>query len=235
MSRAKTVAIKVINQCVGATLLWSAVAMIGGNPIRVQRSYFARSFARSNAVSAQTPNVGASTRPLTADRSHRSSSPIAQDYQVGALQEDFTGSLWVGSHQGLSRIDPETGRVIAEVAVPNRFIDAMSQDKVGRIWLGTPEGLVRVEPRINEITAQNYRLPSNRVLATLVDNRGFLWVGTDRGLAMISPDEGLLMTTLQALPGVSANTLGLAPDGNLWVGTLDGLVRVDTASAPLTG
>ena len=120
--------------------------MVGGNPWQVQ-------LQSSNRVNAQvqSPNIGTPSRPLTVERSQRSN-PIAEDYQVGALQEDFTGSLWVGSHQGLSRINPETGRVIAEVSVPNRFIDAMSQDKVGRIWLGTPEGLVRVEPRINEIT-----------------------------------------------------------------------------------
>ena len=158
-------------------------------------------------------NIGVPSRPLTQERSTRPN-PLAEDYKVGALQRDYTGSLWVGSRQGLSRINPETGVIMAKVAVPNRFIEAMAQDKVGRIWVGTPEGLIRVEPRINEVTAQNFRLPSNRVLATLVDQRGFLWVGTDRGLAMISPDEGLLMTTLQALPGVSANTLGLAPDGN---------------------
>lgn len=185
------------------------------------------------SAQVQRPSPDLSSGPLPPERSNQPN-PIAEDYQVGALQPDYTGSLWVGSHQGLVRIDPETGRILARVAVPNRFIDAMAQDNVGRILLGTPEGLVRVEPRLNEVTAQNFRLPSNRVLATLVDRRGFLWVGTDRGLAMVSPDEGLLMTTLQVLPGVSANTLGLAPDGNLWVGTLEGLVRVNTATAYVT-
>ena len=119
--------------------------------------------------SAHMPAVAQMRSPERSDRPD----PITQNYQVGALQADYTGSLWVGSHQGLARIDPETGRIQSQVAVPNRFIDAMTQDKVGRIWLGTPEGLVRVEPRINKITAQNFRLPSNRVLATLVDRRAF--------------------------------------------------------------
>ena len=206
------------------TFLWGSLALVSHAPIvkaQVQEP-----------LPNRAPNIGAPTRPLTGERSNRPD-PISQDYQVGALQADYTGSLWVGSHQGLSRINPETGKVQAKVSVPNPFIDAMAQDKVGRIWLGTPEGLIRVDPRINEITAQNFKLPSNRVLATVVDSRGFLWVGTDRGLAMISPDEGLLMTTLQALPGVSANTLTLDKKGNLWVGTLEGLVQIDTASAYL--
>ena len=206
----------------GAAFLWSGLAVPTAGIATLLTSYFGvispfRAQAQVRPSSANV-DIGVPSRPLTEERAVRTN-PIAEDYKVGALQRDFTGSLWVGSRQGLSRIDPETGRVMATVAIPNRFIDSMAQDKVGRIWLGTPEGLIRVEPRINEVTSQNFRLPSNRVLDTLIDQRGFLWVGTDRGLVMISPDEGLLMTTVQALPGVSANTLGLAPDGNLWVGT----------------
>ena len=36
----------------------------------------------------QAPNVGVPTRPLTVERSNRPN-PIAQDYQVGALQADY--------------------------------------------------------------------------------------------------------------------------------------------------
>ena len=93
----------------------------------------------------EAPNIGVPTRPLTGLSVSNRPDPIAsQNYQVGALQPGlYTGSLWVGSHQGLARINPETGQVQAKVAVPNPFVDAMAQDKVGRIWLGTPEGLVR--------------------------------------------------------------------------------------------
>ena len=90
--------------------------------------------------------------------------PLATDYRVTALQPDFTGDLWVGSWAGLARINPETGRVLQRVRLPSRTLQALAQDRVGRIWVGTFDGLVRVDPRTNAITAQNFQLPSNRVL-----------------------------------------------------------------------
>lgn len=158
---------------------------------------------------------------------------VTADYRISALQPDSKGALWVGSWQGLAKIDPKTGRILNRVSLPNTTVGALAQDRSGRIWVGTYEGLVRIDPRSGEITAQNFALPSNRVLSMLVDQRGYLWVGTDAGLALISPDQGLLMTTVKNLPGVSANALTLDPLGNLWVGTLNGLVQVNTASALL--
>jgi ligand-binding sensor domain-containing protein len=87
------------------------------------------------------------------------------DYRVNALQRDFTGNLWVGAWRGLSRIDPNTGKILARVSLPNTAIGAIAQDKVGRLWVGTYEGLKRVDLRTSEITAQNLFLPSKRVLS----------------------------------------------------------------------
>ncbi|HEY9763317.1 MAG TPA: two-component regulator propeller domain-containing protein, partial [Trichocoleus sp.] len=70
----------------------------------------------------------------------------AADYRVPALQPDYTGSLWVGSWQGLARISPQTGQVLARINLPSRTIGALAQDRVGRVWVGTYEGLIRVDP-----------------------------------------------------------------------------------------
>lgn len=169
--------------------------------------------------------------PLPDVRQQLEEEAVGADYRVSALQADNQGSLWVGSWQGLAKINAATGQILTRVSLPNTSIGAMVQDRNGRIWVGTYEGIARVDPKTGTITAQNFALPSNRVLSMLIDQRGFLWVGTDAGLAMISPDQGLLMTTIKNLPGVSANALALDAVGDLWVGTLDGLVQVDTASA----
>jgi ligand-binding sensor domain-containing protein len=71
----------------------------------------------------------------------------AESYRVTALQEDYTGSLWVGSWAGLTRIDPETGRIMARVRVPSNTIESLAMDKVGRIWVGTYDGLVQGRPQ----------------------------------------------------------------------------------------
>jgi len=171
--------------------------------------------------------------PLPDQRQSAEEQSIGTDYRISALQSDRQGGLWVGSWQGIAKINPATGQILRRVSLPNQVVGAIAQDKSGRIWVGTYTGLVRLDPRTGAITAQNFSLPSNRVLDLVVDRRGYLWVGTDAGLALISPDRGLLMTTLKNLPGVSANALTLDAVGNLWVGTLDGLVEVDTAKATI--
>jgi ligand-binding sensor domain-containing protein len=171
--------------------------------------------------------------PLPNQRQQVEEESIGTDYRISALHPDQRGGLWVGSWQGVAKINPATGQILDRVSVPNQIVGAIAQDKSGRIWVGTYTGLVRLDPQTGTITAQNFALPSNRVLDLLVDQRGYLWVGTDAGLALISPDRGLLMTTLKNLPGVSANALALDALGNLWVGTLDGLVEVDTAKATI--
>lgn len=170
--------------------------------------------------------------PLPDQRQQLEEQTVGVDKRVSALQLDSRNNgLWVGSWQGLAKINPSTGQISDRVSLPNQTVGSIAQDKSGRIWVGTYAGLSRVDPKTGTITAQNFALPSNRVLDLLVDQRGFLWVGTDAGLALISPDQGLLMTTVKNLPGVSANALALDALGNLWVGTLDGLVEIDTARA----
>ncbi|MDX2241088.1 MAG: two-component regulator propeller domain-containing protein [Leptolyngbyaceae cyanobacterium bins.302] len=172
--------------------------------------------------------------PLPDQRQQIEEQTVGVDRRVSALQLDSRNrSLWVGSWQGLAKLNPSTGQILDRVSLPNQTVGAITQDKSGRIWVGTYAGLSRVDPKTGIITAQNFALPSNQVLDLLIDQRGYLWVGTDAGLALISPDKGFLMTTIKNLPGVSANALALDPLGNLWVGTLDGLVEIDTAKATI--
>ena len=49
---------------------------------------------------------------------------IRVDYRISNLLGDPTGNLWVGSWRGLSRIDPNTGRVISRISLPNIIISA---------------------------------------------------------------------------------------------------------------
>lgn len=169
--------------------------------------------------------------PLPDQRQQIEEQTVGVDRRISALQPDRQGALWVGSWQGLAKINPTTGQILDRVSLPNTTVGAIAQDRSGRIWVGTYEGLSRIDPKTGTVTAQNFALPSNRVHDLVVDRRGYLWVGTDAGLALVSPDQGLLMTTVKNLPGVSANALAMDALGNLWVGTLDGVVEVNTATA----
>jgi len=103
------------------TLVFSSV---GGSSIGVSSVGAGAARAQETNNTPIYTDPPPTTDPLPSERPFEPN-PISQDFQVGALQQDFTGDLWVGSHQGLGRVDPETGQVLARVNVPNRFIDAM--------------------------------------------------------------------------------------------------------------
>ena len=102
--------------------------------------------------------------PLPTERLEVQQNSLTPDYRVSSLLPDRQGNLWVGTWQGLARMNPHTGVINTRVNLPNSIIGAVVQDKSQRIWVGTYEGLKRIDPNTAEITAQNFLLPSNRVL-----------------------------------------------------------------------
>ncbi|MCY7272978.1 MAG: transcriptional regulator, partial [Phormidesmis sp. CAN_BIN44] len=67
--------------------------------------------------------------PLPSQRQQEDRS-VSEDYRVSALQPDYQGNLWVGSWQGLAKINPNTGKILSRISIPNRTIGALAQDKV---------------------------------------------------------------------------------------------------------
>ena len=55
--------------------------------------------------------------------------------RVTSLLENWNGDLWVGSWQGLSRINPNTGEILKRIDLTNYNVEALAMDRVGRICI----------------------------------------------------------------------------------------------------
>jgi ligand-binding sensor domain-containing protein/signal transduction histidine kinase len=121
---------------------------------------------------------------------HPGESPEARS--VTALYEDHTGTVWVGTWDGLFRLEPSEGQVkfqAVDLGMPretgdDRLVETLLEDRQGVLWVGTRgSGLYRRWPdgRVEHYTAQ-HGLPSNRVHALLEDRDGRFWVATTGGL-----------------------------------------------------
>lgn len=69
---------------------------------------------------------------------------------IWAIHEDPTGTLWLGSDQGLTRLDPQTGdveHVTQQDGLPGSIVYAILEDEEHRLWLSTNHGLARVDDR----------------------------------------------------------------------------------------
>jgi ligand-binding sensor domain-containing protein/signal transduction histidine kinase len=68
---------------------------------------------------------------------------------IVAILEHASGDIWVGTTNGLNRLDPESGEVtyfLESDGLPSASIVGLLQDDHGRIWVSTLGGLSRFDP-----------------------------------------------------------------------------------------
>ncbi|MBB1088326.1 EAL domain-containing protein [Lysobacter sp. SG-8] len=146
------------------------------------------------------------------------------------------GQLWIGTGQGLERLEPATGRHTQVLALdPAALVGSARQslvaDRNGGIWYGNALGLFRVSPQGN-VQRVGDAVP---ILSLSMDHQGRVLVGRAGGLFTPGPDA----TTLQRLwpgdatppdmPGTPhVRAVVEAPDRQLWLALRDdGLLRLD--------
>lgn len=109
--------------------------------------------------------------------------------------------LWVGTQNGLNRIDLATRaveRIMADPlnpeALPAHMVKALLVDHQDRLWVGTyGGGLAVMTGRAADGTPRFHRfgladgLPHLNVDALEIDGAGMIWAATDDGLARIDP------------------------------------------------
>jgi len=91
--------------------------------------------------------------PLFRDCRHFSTSPstptsLSHD-RVWSIHEDGSGTLWVGTANGLNRFEPATqgfARYQAGEGFPSDSVSGILSDRQGALWLSTNRGLTRFDP-----------------------------------------------------------------------------------------
>ncbi len=182
------------------------------------------------------PETGSSTTYV-----HRAGDPatIAND-EVWAIAEDDSGSLWLGTNNGLDRFDPASGRVTAHHDTPraddtrdNAGVRALLIDRAGTLWVGDLSGLrflPRGGDRLVRVRPTDIGLRHDGVVALHEDALGTIWLGTyGGGLKRLDPKTGELATYKEFVSNV---LYGVQPDGEgrLWVSTNHGLARFDPST-----
>jgi signal transduction histidine kinase/ligand-binding sensor domain-containing protein len=148
---------------------------------------------------------------------------------VQALMCASDGSVWIGSTEGLSRI--ENGNQETSIKDPGRTHDSvLSFDEApdGTIWIGTSNGFSRFRNgELQNFGAQD-GLSQSIVFSVYQDREGSLWVGTKRGLNQFLDRRAIPFTTREGLPSNDTGPVFQDAEGKLWVGLLDaGLARLD--------
>ena len=170
------------------------------------------------------------------------------DNNVYSVYGDRSGTVWVGTREGLDRFDRETESFVHyrhDEANPrslsNKWVWPIMEDRSGALWVGTfGGGLDRFDRATGTFTRFRHSETDRRSLADdqmyslYQDRSGLIWVGTaNHGVDRFDP-ELAAFSHFQHDPGDAGSLSGdeikaIAVDraGIAWIGTTAGLNRFD--------
>ena len=162
---------------------------------------------------------------------------------VWNMVEDREGRIWVGTNDGLNRLDPKREvfrRYMADVERSDGLTDSGIEDLLvdtsGNLWVATGNGLNRYLPESDSFKRYLFTTDTIRRTRTPVQSRdGTIWLGVQDTLYKY--DASLDDFIGIRLPGdkPAANAIRLIyenPQGELWIGTqINGAFRFDPVSA----
>jgi len=179
---------------------------------------------------------------------------ILQNNIVSAIYEDKEAILWIGSQEGISRVDRKTGKSQEFSYNKKRFplhrIRSIIEDNQQRLWIGSHNGLFCFDKRSNKFIddynpelyksiVKNHFLDNNYVRSLLLQNN-ILWIASYNGLVKYN-----LLTNKFIVYQNNKNdsttinhdqvwSLYLDKFDNLWVGTRKGLNLFDQKTESFT-
>jgi len=169
--------------------------------------------------------------------------------KVYSILRDSKGSLWIGTFDGLNKLEEETGRFLHfknDPADPNsisdNFVWPIYEDSRGILWVGTVRGgLCKFDPQSNSFI--NYKndpadptsLNDNYIFSIYEDRSGVIWIGTNTGgLNYFHPSSQVFehyVNNAENKNSLSDNdviAMNVDTDGVYWIGTRNaGLDKFD--------
>ncbi|WP_316633080.1 two-component regulator propeller domain-containing protein [uncultured Flavobacterium sp.] len=165
------------------------------------------------------------------------------------------GSLWIGTQDGLSILNPYTYKFINYQHDPTQLnslsqnsIHDIFQDKNGSVWMATYFGGVNVVYSVNtpftvyQNTIAKNSISSNIISAIVEDRKQNLWIGTEAGgLNYFDRNSQQFITYKNSITNknsLSSNlvkAIAIDKNQNLWIGTaLGGLNFFDPKTSNFT-
>ncbi len=115
---------------------------------------------------------------------------------VYSLFEDNRGILWIGTSQGLKKMNRSTKEITifdADRGLPGNQIWSIRGDKMGDLWISTNHGLSKMDVETNTFTNfySSDGLQGNEFSrgASLISEAGELYFGGVNGITHFKPDE----------------------------------------------
>ena len=160
--------------------------------------------------------------------------------RVFALLADRRGTLWVGTDQGLNRLDRPAGQAAAFLrydanaasspALIDHRVSALYEDAAGQLWIGSLPGISVFDATRQSIAHyyhryRTYRYGWGEPIAMLEDRAGRIWISTHAELMRFEPGTrsfSYFRHDPLAQQGINSNVptaLFRDRSGVMWIGT----------------
>lgn len=157
--------------------------------------------------------------------------PVVPQIAVTALARDSSGTAWIGTPNGLLRLEGRNGKESVAVVQAGREVTSLACDRLGVMWIGTTRGLF-YHPPIASRRWQLERLAryvqSQWIRCIHLDDDNTAWLGTaEIGVVHFSPD-GMISPINEAngLAGNVINAIVRDSESNIWIATSAGLSKL---------
>src|SRR5690606_38006308 len=133
---------------------------------------------------------------------------LSNDF-VRAIAEDHSGTIWVGTNDGISLVNGDTVWAASfNGSLPSPMVVSLHSDRSGRMWIGTVGGLAYTDDDLSSMQVWEVVLGNEVTLSLHESDDETVWVGTrDAGLANNAGDtvttygraDGLLTDEVHAV------------------------------------
>jgi len=161
--------------------------------------------------------------------------------EILSILEDRSGGLFSGTfHQGLQRIDAETGKLSSYVRsrepsnLAKNPITRLLFDHQGTLWAATYGGVSRFDRATgNFVTYTPEQQNTIQYQEIQEDSKGILWLGAQSGLHRFDPQTREFTIyehdpdDPRSLSDNRVNSVHFDRAGNMWIGTQNGLDEFD--------
>ncbi|HVQ54044.1 MAG TPA: diguanylate cyclase [Thermoanaerobaculia bacterium] len=145
------------------------------------------------------------------------------------------GALWVGTEQGLNRLDPVSGEIRrfgVEDGLGGNTVATLAAGADGSVWIGSwPGGVARLMPdgKLRRYSAEDAAPEQFRVAAIHVREDGEVWFGAVEGLYRLpAGSKGTVLEHVALGREKPDNVRGFAEDpaGTLYAASKQGILRL---------
>ncbi len=144
---------------------------------------------------------------------------------VGAIARGPSGSVWVGTYDGLYRFDGQQFHL--DPRVPKGIVSALHVDRDGVLWATVSErGLLRL---VGDQPPQIVPVPGvggGDFRAIIEDREGSLWLATAHGLVLLRRGPILTYSLSEGLSGKPSEVVLEDSHHRIWAGANDSLIAL---------